>query len=108
MSDAANKNTKVIVAVGAALLAGAGVALLRRYVKVPTASQPTSKTTLTYWDGHGNAEAIRFMLAACGEEWIDHVAGQGPEVHHLSNKEQYLRLMDAGLLAFDQVPLSTI
>ena len=24
---------------------------------------------LTYWDGQGNAEIIRLMLAACGEEW---------------------------------------
>jgi hypothetical protein len=28
---------------------------------------------LTYWNGQGNAEIIRLMMAACGEPWEDTV-----------------------------------
>ena len=38
---------------------------------------------LTYWSGQGNAEVIRLMMAACGEEWEDRVALTDPPETHM-------------------------
>lgn len=63
---------------------------------------------LTYWDGHGNAEHIRLMMAACGQEWEDKVALDPSGATHLSTKAQADDIISAGMLAFDQLPLLQI
>eukprot|EP01052_Picozoa_sp_SAG31_P020715 SAG31_NODE_1571_length_7851_cov_8.714525_2_plen_233_part_00 len=63
---------------------------------------------LTYWDGQGNAEIIRLMLAACNEPWEDAVALDKAGATHLTSRSQFEKMMAAGLLAFDQTPLLQI
>merc|ERR1712094_80816 len=64
-------------------------------------------TTLTYWNGRGLCETIRFMLAATGEEYEEQVPGfEGAT--HLSEPEQMASLRSKGLLVFNQVPLLRI
>ena len=43
----------------------------------------TMVAQLTYWSGQGNAEVIRLMMAACGEEWEDRVALTDPPETHM-------------------------
>ena len=63
---------------------------------------------LSYWNGQGNAEIIRLMMAACGEQWEDRVALDKSGATHLSTPQQMEAMMCAGLLAFDQTPLLQI
>eukprot|EP00812_Abedinium_dasypus_P008965 NODE_2689_length_893_cov_477.059666.p2 GENE.NODE_2689_length_893_cov_477.059666~~NODE_2689_length_893_cov_477.059666.p2 ORF type:complete len:236 (-),score=75.95 NODE_2689_length_893_cov_477.059666:72-779(-) len=63
---------------------------------------------LTYWDGQGNAEIMRLMMAVCGEEWEDKVVMAGDGASHLTTKEHADTLIAAGRLAFDQFPLLSI
>lgn len=63
---------------------------------------------LTYTESHGNAEIVRLMLAACGEEWEDRVALDPDGAAHLTKFEQFDRMCAAGLMCFDQFPLLQI
>ena len=56
---------------------------------------------LTYWDGRGNAESIRLMMAACGQNWEEKVYKS--EAEHLSNVDEMTVMMNEGILSFDQV-----
>jgi len=67
-----------------------------------------SKAQLTYWDGHGNAEIIRLTMAVCGQEWEDVVPFDEDGATHLSKREQLDKMMKAGVLMSDQVPLLRI
>lgn len=61
---------------------------------------------LTYWSGHGLAEIVRLMLVATDEPWEERVyAGDAAT---LTTPEQLQVAIDAGVLAFDQVPLLEI
>eukprot|EP00030_Apusomonadida_sp_AF-17_P004784 a512783_38.p2 GENE.a512783_38~~a512783_38.p2 ORF type:complete len:227 (+),score=96.20 a512783_38:36-683(+) len=50
---------------------------------------------LTYFDGRGLAERIRFMLAAAGVEYTERVL----------TRELFLELVNSGVLMYNQVPL---
>ena len=50
---------------------------------LPTQTPHTMVAQLTYWSGQGNAEVIRLMMAACGEEWEDRVALTDPPETHM-------------------------
>lgn len=63
---------------------------------------------LTYWDGHGQCEIIRLMLAICGEKWEDKVALDPDGATHMTGPEQLQRLREAGVLMADQLPLLQI
>ena len=65
------------------------------------------RTTLTYWNGRGRCEAIRLMLAACGEEYDEGVPGV-PGVSHLAEPEHWTALQDSGALLMGSVPLLCI
>eukprot|EP00628_Pelagophyceae_sp_CCMP2097_P004211 CAMPEP_0184103222 /NCGR_PEP_ID=MMETSP0974-20121125/13741_1 /TAXON_ID=483370 /ORGANISM="non described non described, Strain CCMP2097" /LENGTH=247 /DNA_ID=CAMNT_0026406183 /DNA_START=106 /DNA_END=849 /DNA_ORIENTATION=+ len=70
-------------------------------------AMPTAPTTLTYWNGRGLCESIRFMLAFTGEAYEEAVPGfEG--VTHLSQPEHLKSMRDQGLLLFGQVPLLRI
>ena len=58
---------------------------------------------LTYWDGRGNAELIRLMLAACGEPYQECVPFEEDATTHLSTQAQIEKIVGAGMLVFDQV-----
>lgn len=61
---------------------------------------------LTYWDGQGNAEIVRLMLAATGEDWEEKVYGEDAKV--LTSNAEFMSMVNAGVLGFDQVPLLQI
>mmetsp|Transcript_26899 Transcript_26899/g.45397 ORF Transcript_26899/g.45397 Transcript_26899/m.45397 type:complete len:245 (+) Transcript_26899:51-785(+) len=64
---------------------------------------------LTYWDGRGNAEIIRLMMATAGQEWVERVYKSEEEgVSHMTKTDQVLLMMKDGVLAFDQLPLLQI
>ena len=69
---------------------------------------PVGPTTLTYWNGRGLAESIRFMLAACGEAYAERVPTCHPSVTHLSDPAQLADLRAEGFLVWNQVPLLVI
>jgi hypothetical protein len=48
------------------------------------------------------------MLAACGEPWENKVALDPSGETYFSGKEQFDRIAEAGLMAFDQFPLLQI
>ena len=87
------------------------------WVKDPQAAVPTAApeqvtlahvpTTLTYWDGRGNAEVIRMMLAVCGESWRDEVYLDEASAH-VTGRAQMDAMQASGALAFDQLPLLRI
>ncbi|XP_060091020.1 glutathione S-transferase A4-like [Heteronotia binoei] len=54
------------------------------------------KPKLTYFNGRGRMESIRWLMAASGVEF---------EEKFLETREQYLKLIKDGCLLFDQVPL---
>ncbi|XP_026521046.1 glutathione S-transferase 3-like isoform X1 [Notechis scutatus] len=56
----------------------------------------SEKPKLTYFNGRGRMESIRWVLAASGVEF---------EEVFLETREQYLKLIKDGYLLFDQVPL---
>ncbi|XP_029140220.1 glutathione S-transferase 3-like [Protobothrops mucrosquamatus] len=56
----------------------------------------SGKPKLTYFNGRGLMESVRWLLAAAGVEF---------EEVFLETREQYLKLRDGGCLLFDQVPL---
>ncbi|XP_077782451.1 glutathione S-transferase A4-like isoform X1 [Podarcis muralis] len=56
----------------------------------------SGKPKLTYFEGRGRMESIRWLLAAAGVEF---------EETFLKTREQYLKLIKDGYLLFDQVPL---
>merc|ERR1712232_888807 len=64
-------------------------------------SNSSSATVLTYWDGHGNAELIRLMMAVCGETWEDKVALDNGGATHMSSYQQLQKMMAAGILMAD-------
>ncbi|KYO37668.1 hypothetical protein Y1Q_0004771 [Alligator mississippiensis] len=59
----------------------------------------SGKPKLTYFNGRGRMESIRWLLAAAGVEF---------EEDFLETREQYLKLIQDGHLLFDQVPLVEI
>ncbi|XP_039384801.1 glutathione S-transferase A4-like isoform X1 [Mauremys reevesii] len=59
----------------------------------------SGKPKLTYFNGRGRMESIRWLLAAAGVEF---------EEEFLETKEQYQKLIKDGALLFDQVPLVEI
>lgn len=63
-----------------------------------------AKPTLTYWNGRGLCEQVRFMLAACGVDYDESVPGFDG-VTHLSEKAHMEHLRNQGYLMFNQVPL---
>lgn len=56
---------------------------------------------LTYWDGRGNGESIRLMMAAAGQQWEERVYKN--DADHLSTFDDLKVMFDDGVLAFDQV-----
>ncbi|XP_034292626.1 glutathione S-transferase 3-like [Pantherophis guttatus] len=56
----------------------------------------SGKPKLTYFNGRGLMESVRWLLAAAGVEF---------EEVFLETREQYLKLVKDGYLLFDQVPL---
>ncbi|XP_015672653.1 glutathione S-transferase 3 [Protobothrops mucrosquamatus] len=56
----------------------------------------SGKPKLTYFNGRGRMESVRWLLAAAGVEF---------EEVFLETREQYLKLIKGGCLLFDQVPL---
>ncbi|XP_077165206.1 glutathione S-transferase A4-like isoform X2 [Paroedura picta] len=56
----------------------------------------SGKPRLTYFNGRGRMESIRWLLAAAGVKF---------EEIFLETREQYLKLIKDGHLLFDQVPL---
>lgn len=66
-----------------------------------------TKPTLTYWNGRGLCEQVRFMLAACGIEYEERVPGLDG-LCHLSEKVHMDHLRDNDYLLFKQVPLLCI
>ncbi|XP_053730989.1 glutathione S-transferase alpha-3-like [Synchiropus splendidus] len=56
----------------------------------------SDKVVLTYFDGRGKMESIRWLLATAGVEF---------EEVFLTTREQYLKLLSDGALMFQQVPL---
>lgn len=69
---------------------------------------PVGPTTLTYWNGRGLAESIRFMLAVCDESYAERVPTCHPSVKHLSDPAQLADLRKEGFLVWNQVPLLVI
>lgn len=69
---------------------------------------PVGPTTLTYWNGRGLAESIRFMLAVCGEDYAERVPTCHPSVTHLAEPAQLVDLRNEGFLVWNQVPLLVI
>uniref|UniRef100_A0A7M4EUI1 Glutathione S-transferase n=1 Tax=Crocodylus porosus TaxID=8502 RepID=A0A7M4EUI1_CROPO len=59
----------------------------------------SGKPKLTYFNGRGRMESVRWLLAAAGVEF---------EEVFLETREQYLKLIQDGDLLFDQVPLVDI
>uniref|UniRef100_A0A674HX32 glutathione transferase n=1 Tax=Terrapene triunguis TaxID=2587831 RepID=A0A674HX32_9SAUR len=57
------------------------------------------KPKLTYFNGRGRMESVRWLLAAAGVEF---------EEEFLETREQYQKLIKDGALLFDQVPLVEI
>lgn len=66
-----------------------------------------NKPTLTYWNGRGLCEQVRFMLAACDVDYDEAVPGVD-DISHLSDSHHFEQLKAQGNLAFDQVPLLCI
>ncbi|KAM8852389.1 glutathione S-transferase alpha-4-like [Synchiropus picturatus] len=56
----------------------------------------SDKVVLTYFDGRGKMESIRWLLATAGVEF---------EEVFLTTREQYLKLLSDGALMYQQVPL---
>jgi len=75
--------------------------------KGESSDEISDRPTLTYWNGRGLCEQVRFMLAACEVDYDEKVLGF-PDVTHLSEKAHmdYLRKND--YLIFNQVPLLCI
>eukprot|EP01048_Picozoa_sp_COSAG05_P002901 COSAG05_NODE_127_length_17241_cov_7.514817_4_plen_295_part_00 len=69
--------------------------------------QRTDRTTLTYWNGRGLCESIRFMLAFTGEEYTECVPGFDGATH-LAEPVHMQHLRDEGMLMWNQVPLLCI
>uniref|UniRef100_A0A8C3RNJ3 glutathione transferase n=1 Tax=Chelydra serpentina TaxID=8475 RepID=A0A8C3RNJ3_CHESE len=59
----------------------------------------SGKPKLTYFNGRGRMESVRWLLAAAGVEF---------EEEFLETSEQYQKLIKDGALLFDQVPLVEI
>ncbi|KAM9804187.1 glutathione S-transferase A4-like [Neosynchiropus ocellatus] len=59
----------------------------------------SSKVVLTYFNGRGKMESIRWLLATAGVEF---------EEVFLTTREQYLKLLSDGALLFQQLPLVEI
>ncbi|TFK06776.1 coiled-coil domain-containing protein 57 [Platysternon megacephalum] len=59
----------------------------------------SGKPKLTYFNGRGRMESIRWLLATAGVEF---------EEEFLETREQYQKLIKDGALLFDQVPLVEI
>ncbi|NWU92585.1 GSTA3 transferase, partial [Upupa epops] len=59
----------------------------------------SGKPRLTYFNGRGRMEPVRWLLAAAGVEF---------EENFLETKEQYEKLIKDGVLLFQQVPLVEI
>jgi glutathione S-transferase len=59
------------------------------------ASAASPKATLTYFDGRGLGEMIRFMLGACGIPF-DEV--------FVATRAEFLEVVSSGVLPFDQLP----
>jgi len=73
----------------------------------PPAKKMKMGTTLTYWNGRGLCESIRFMLAFTGEKYEEAVPGfEG--VKHLSEPSHMQKVREDGLLVWNQVPLLCI
>jgi len=70
-------------------------------------AEASLKPTLTYWNGRGLCEQVRFMLAACGVEYEEKVPGLDG-VTYLSENAHLEHLRQQGYLLFNQVPLLCI
>ena len=70
--------------------------------------KPSGSARLTYFEGHGRAEEIRLMLAACGVPWKDAVYGDESGAKFITTEGQMRKIMAAGVLAMDQLPLLEI
>ncbi|KAG8465238.1 hypothetical protein KFE25_012601 [Diacronema lutheri] len=72
------------------------------------APKPCGTARLTYFEGHGRAEEVRLMLAACGVPWLDEVHGDEAGARFVTTQAQMRKMMAAGVLAMDQLPLLEI
>lgn len=86
-----------------AMESATALAAKRPHAEVSVPERPT----LTYWNGRGLCEQVRFMLAACGVDYAEKVPGL-PGVTHLSEKAHMEHLRKNGYLVFNQVPLLCI
>ncbi|XP_005811939.1 glutathione S-transferase-like [Xiphophorus maculatus] len=59
----------------------------------------SGKVILHYFNGRGKMESIRWLLTVAEVEF---------EEHYLTNRDQYLKLLNEGSLMFQQVPLVEI
>ena len=76
-------------------------------VKKQRSGTTATPTTLTYWNGRGLCESIRFMLAFTGEQYKEAVPGV-EDATHLSEPAHMAGLRENGLLLWNQVPLLCI
>lgn len=89
-------------------LAVAAAAVLVTLALYGLAAKPRGVARLTYFHGHGRAEEVRLMLAACGVTWKDTVPGDDSGASYVTTAAQMRTLMASGMLAMDQLPLLQI
>lgn len=68
-------------------------------------AKPRGVARLTYFEGHGRAEEVRLMLAACGVQWKEAVYGDDSGAQYVTTAAQMRALMSHGALAMEQLPL---
>mmetsp|Transcript_8398 Transcript_8398/g.21686 ORF Transcript_8398/g.21686 Transcript_8398/m.21686 type:complete len:286 (+) Transcript_8398:71-928(+) len=68
-------------------------------------AKPKGRAVLTYFEGHGRAEEIKLMLCVCGVPWVDRVYGDEHGAQFITTEAQMRKIMAAGVLAMEQLPL---
>lgn len=90
------------------LVAGVVAASLGVLVIYSFFSKPSGSARLTYFNGQGRAEEVKLMLALCGVPWRDAVYGDETGAQYVTTEAQLRKMMAAGVLAMDQMPLLEI
>ena len=94
--------------VNTTLLACAVAASLGVLVIYSFFAKPSGSARLTYFNGQGRAEEVRLMLALCNVPWRDAVYGDATGAQYATTEAQMRKMMAAGVLAMDQLPLLEI